>query len=163
VESTAQSVRDCTGHSDAGVTDQELGRFCALVEVQEEVAGLLGGSRPVGVGGGSEDVHVPGLDPARIIPNLPLHGCRRRSQPRAEFWHPTGSSCRSTPGTTTISTSPPPQRRPKDSCLSSPRQGVANTSYPRNLCHGPGHYHTVEWHHSPTPQLFRSHARPEMA
>jgi hypothetical protein len=37
------------------VADEEPERFRALAEVQEEVAGLLGGPRPVGVGGDAED------------------------------------------------------------------------------------------------------------
>ena len=34
----------------------------ALAEVHEQVAGLLSGPRPGGVGGDAQDVHPPGLD-----------------------------------------------------------------------------------------------------
>jgi hypothetical protein len=44
------------------VPDEEPERLRTRAEVQQEVAGLLGGPRPVGVGGDAEDVHVPGLD-----------------------------------------------------------------------------------------------------
>ena len=44
------------------ISDQDLKVVDAVAEVKQEVAGLLGGPRPVGIGGDPEDVHVPGSD-----------------------------------------------------------------------------------------------------
>jgi len=51
-----------SGELAGSVPDEELERLRAFTEVEEEVTGLLGGPRPVRVGGDAEDVHVPGLD-----------------------------------------------------------------------------------------------------
>jgi hypothetical protein len=44
------------------ITDKEPEVRCAVPEVHQEVAGLLGGPGAVGMGGDPEDVHVTALD-----------------------------------------------------------------------------------------------------